>query len=157
MKYLLDTNTCIRYLNGRSPGLLHKLDDLAEENVFVCSVVKFELRYGALRSNNVGKSLATQQTFLDRFVSLPFDDAAHVYAAEIRANLARVGTPIGPNDVLIAAIALANGLTLVTHNVREFERVDGLAIEDWETPPIPRILVMMTHERAYRRNYTAIW
>ncbi len=132
MKYLLDTNTCIRYLNGRSPSVLQKLDTLPEQDVCVCSVVKFELRYGALRSVNVERTLAEQERFLKRFASLPFDDVAHTHAAQIRVVLERAGTPIGPNDVLIAAIARANGVTLVTHNTREFGRIAELNIEDWE-------------------------
>ena len=111
MKYLLDTNTCIRYLNGRSPSVFQRLNQIQESDVCLCSVVKFELRYGALRSEYVEKTLAQQATFLKRFVSLPFDDAAHLYAAQIRADLARAGTPIGPIDVLIAAIALTADLT----------------------------------------------
>jgi tRNA(fMet)-specific endonuclease VapC len=71
--------------------------------------------------------------FLNQFVSLPFDDiAAEIYGRE-RARLTLVGTPIGANDLLIACIALANGLTLVTHNTREFSRINGLRLEDWET------------------------
>lgn len=137
MKYLLDTNTCIRYLSGRSPAVFQRLDQTPEAEICICSVVKFELRYGALRSTYVEKTLAQQQIFLDRFVSLPFDDAAHIYAAQIRADLAQAGTPIGPNDLLIAAIALANNLILVTHNTREFARVTGLKIEDWEAGDEP--------------------
>ena len=132
MKYLLDTNTCIRYLNGRSPSVFKKLDSLPETDICVCSIVKLELRYGALRSNAIKKNLAQQGKFLDRFVSLPFDDKAQVHAAQIRADLAKAGTPIGPYDLLIAAIALANNLILVTHNTREFKRVADLQIEDWE-------------------------
>lgn len=132
MKYLLDTNTCIGYLNGRSPAVFQRLNEIPESDICVCSVVKLELRYGALRSEYIEKTLEKQRTFLDRFVSLPFDDAAHIYAAQVRVDLARVGTPIGPNDLLIAAIALANNLTLITHNTREFSRVNGLKIEDWE-------------------------
>jgi tRNA(fMet)-specific endonuclease VapC len=67
-----------------------------------------------------------------QFVSLPFDDHAGEEAGRVRAYLAGLGTPIGPNDLLIAAIALANGLTLVTHNTSEFSRVPGLNIEDWQ-------------------------
>ncbi len=132
MKYLLDTNTCIRYLTGRSQAVFERLNKTAEADICVSSVVKFELRYGALRSNSVEKTLAEQAMFLDRFVSLPFDDRAHFHAARIRADLARLGTPIGPYDLLIAAIAQANDLILVTHNVGEFSRVSGLQIEDWE-------------------------
>ena len=132
MKYLLDTNTCIRYLNGHSPAVFRRLDSLAETDICLCSVVKLELRYGALRSVAIEKTLAQQDRFVGRFVSLPFDDKAHIHAARIRADLARAGTPIGPYDLLIAAIALANDLVLVTHNTREFSRVTGLKIEDWE-------------------------
>lgn len=132
MKYLLDTNTCIRYLNGRSPQVLERLDALHESEITVCSVVKMELRYGALRSQRVELTLMKQADFLNRFVSLAFDDAAHIHAARIRAELADAGTPIGPNDLLIAAIALAHNLILVTHNTREFQRVNGLKLEDWE-------------------------
>lgn len=133
MKYLLDTNTCIRYLNGRSPVVFERLNALSPADVCVCSIVKAELRYGALRSDYVEKTLAEQEKFLGQFVSLPFDDAAHQHAAQIRADLARAGTPIGPYDLLIASIALANDLILVTHNTREFGRVAGLQIEDWES------------------------
>jgi tRNA(fMet)-specific endonuclease VapC len=68
-------------------------------------------------------------------MSIDFDDAAAGIYGQIRAHLASRGTPIGPNDVLIAAIAVANGITLVTHNTSEFSRVPGLLIEDWEVPP----------------------
>lgn len=132
MKYLLDTNTCIRYLNGSSPSVFQRLNELPETDIAVCSVVKFELCYGALRSEYVEKTLAKQAEFLNHYPSLPFDDAAQVTAAQIRADLARAGTPIGPYDLLIAAIALTHDLILVTHNTKEFERVKGLKIEDWE-------------------------
>ncbi len=132
MKYLLDTNSCIRYLNGRAPAILHRLSEVPETDICVCSVVKLELRYGALRSQHIEKSLAQQEKFLSRYKSLPFDDAAHLYAAQIRADLAKIGTPIGPYDLLIASIALANNLTVITHNTAEFGRVAGLQIEDWE-------------------------
>jgi tRNA(fMet)-specific endonuclease VapC len=113
-------------------GVFRRLSETSPTDICVCSVVKFELRYGALRSDYVEKTLAEQEKFLNRFVSLSFDDQAQWYAAQIRANLARAGTPIGPYDLLIAAITLANGLTLVTHNTGEFGRVVGLQIEDWE-------------------------
>jgi tRNA(fMet)-specific endonuclease VapC len=98
MKYLLDTNTCIRYLNGRSPSIFQRLDEIPETSICVCSVVKFEMRYGALRSQNVETTLARQEKFFSRYPSLPFDDLSQLYAAQIRADLARVGTPIGPYD-----------------------------------------------------------
>ena len=133
MRYLLDTNVCVVYLNGRSLVVRQRLRAADLEEVAVCSVVKAELLYGAMRTNNPERTLTAQQQFLNRFPSLPFDDSSAVIAARIRAQLAERGTPIGSNDLLIAAIALANDLTLVTHNIREFNRVEGLRIEDWET------------------------
>jgi tRNA(fMet)-specific endonuclease VapC len=130
--YLLDTNVCIRYMNGRAPGVLRRLQALQPVEVVVCSVVKAELFYGAQRSHDPARSLAVQQQFLQPYHSLPFDDAAAEVAGSLRAQLAQSGTPIGPYDLQIAAIALANDCTVVTHNVREFGRVPDLAIEDWE-------------------------
>ncbi|MBD2022469.1 type II toxin-antitoxin system VapC family toxin [Leptolyngbya sp. FACHB-36] len=132
MIYLLDTNTCIVYLNQRVSSVRQRLEALFPEEIAVCSVVKAELFYGALRSNNPERTLAKQRGFLDSFVSLPFDDAAAGVYAQIPVQLEAVGTPIGPNDLLIAAIALANHLILVTHNTREFSRVEALRLDDWE-------------------------
>lgn len=132
MTHLLDSNACIRYLNGRSPSIRNSLAAMESGSVGVCSIVKAELYAGAMRSNNPTQARAKQRAFLNQFVSLPFnDDAAEVYAV-IRAHLEAGGTPIGPYDMQIAAIALANNLTLVTHNTREGSRVPGLRLEDWE-------------------------
>ena len=135
MIYLLDTNVCIRYLNGRAPGVLQRLRALEPSDIAVCSVVKAELFYGAQRSQDPKRSLAVQRQFLQPYRSLPFDDAAAEFAGLLRAGLAAQGTPIGPHDIQIAAIALANTCTLVTHNLREFGRVPNLLLEDWEVQP----------------------
>ena len=132
MRYLLDTNVCVMYLNGRSASVRDRLLSKLSDDMTVCSVVKAELFYGAFRSKNPTRTLERQQAFLSRFVSLSFEDEAALLAGQIRAQLAGAGTPIGSYDLQIAAIALANNLILVTHNTREFERVDGLQIEDWE-------------------------
>jgi len=132
MLYLLDTNVCVVYLNGRSISVRDRLLSTPIEDMSVCSVVKAELFYGAMRSNNPIKTLKQQQEFLERFNSFPFDDDTAIIFGQIRASLTKAGTPIGAYDLQIAAIALANNLTLVTHNTREFKRVDGLRIEDWE-------------------------
>ncbi len=131
--YLLDTNTCIRYLNGRAPNIRARLRATHRDQVRVCSIVKAEMFAGALRSTDPVRSLARQTAFFARFISLPFDDAAAEAYGRIRADLLAAGTPIGPNDMLIAAIAVANGLTLVTHNTTEFSRISGLTLEDWES------------------------
>ncbi len=135
MTYLLDTNVCISYLNGRSKQIVQRLQSLPVNQVAVCSVVKAELFFGAMKSQTPAKSLAKQQDFLHLFQSFPFDDQAAEQYGRIRAELAAKGTPIGPNDFMIAAIALAYDVILVTHNTREFSRVPGLKLEDWESQP----------------------
>ncbi|TVP57049.1 MAG: type II toxin-antitoxin system VapC family toxin [Nodularia sp. (in: Bacteria)] len=132
MIYLLDTNVCIVYMNGRNDFLRHNFKNHSDVDIVVCSVVKSELFYGAKKSNNPSRSLTLQKAFLSRFVSLAFNDAAAEIFGTIRTQLNALGTPISPYDLQIAAIALANELILVTHNINEFSRVEGLRIEDWE-------------------------
>lgn len=132
MRYLLDTNTCIRYLNGVSEHVKRRVEMLSPEDIVVCSIVKAELFYGAQKSRYPEQNLARQRKFLDRFFSLSFDDQTAETYGRIRSQLERAGTPIGPNDLLIAATALTYDVTLVTHNTREFVRVSGLRYEDWE-------------------------
>ena len=132
MKYLLDTNACVTFLRDRDSLVGQKLKSVRYADVVLCAVVKAELYYGVQRSAFPARNLAQLNDFLMNFGSLPFDDRAAEEYGRLRAELARAGTPIGPNDLLIAAIALAHHLTLVTHNLSEFSRVAGLALEDWE-------------------------
>ena len=131
--YLLDSNVCIRLLNeSASSNMARKLAELTPDDIRLCSVVKSELYYGAYKSTRRERNLANLNRFFSQFISLPFDDNAAAIAGQIRAQLDVAGTPIGSNDLLIAAIALSNDLTLVTHNTREFGRINGLKYEDWE-------------------------
>ncbi|MEC4813315.1 MAG: type II toxin-antitoxin system VapC family toxin [Scytonema sp. PMC 1069.18] len=130
--YLLDTNACIVYLKNKNSSINRYFNNIESNKIAVCSVVKAELFYGSMRSNNPQKSLNIQLLFLNQFISLPFDDRCAEIYGTIRADLAKKGTPISSNDLQIASIALANDLILVTHNVREFSRIEGLKIEDWE-------------------------
>ena len=132
MKYLLDTNVCIVYLNGRNTYLRNKLYQSNPSDIAICSIEKAELFFGAMRSHNPQGNLLKQKRFLSQFKSLPFEDKAASVFGTIRAELAFKGTPIGPYDLMIAAIALAHNMILITHNVREFKRIDNLQIEDWE-------------------------
>lgn len=132
MLYLLDTNVCIRLLNGTSTAVRQRLEATRRSDTAVCSVVKAELFYGAMRSRNPNLTLTHYLEFLKPFISLPFDDEAAITYGQIRTDLAAKGTPIGPNDLQIAVIALTHNLTLITHNTAEFCRVDGLQLEDWE-------------------------
>jgi tRNA(fMet)-specific endonuclease VapC len=132
MKYLLDTNVCITYLKGKNLPLMQRLGKVSVADIAVCSIVKAELCFGSMKSVNAERNFALQQAFLAQFVSLPFDDLAATTCGVIRAQLEKRGTPIGAYDTQIAAIALVNNLKLVTHNIREFERIEGLQLEDWE-------------------------
>ena len=132
MTYLLDTNVCIRYLNGRSPAIKLRMQQLPRSAMCLCSVVRAELKYGAEKSQARDHTLAELDRFLGTFESLPFGDSAADYYGKIRASLDRNGTPIGPNDLLIASIAVANGVVLVTNNHGEFARVAELRWENWE-------------------------
>lgn len=132
MRYLLDTNPCVRYLNARSKRLCERIDSAGDGALAVCAVVKAELYFGAMKSRSPAQTLELQRRFLSRFPSLPFDDAAADAYGVLRAELERRGQPIGANDLLIAAIALANKLTLVSRNTAEFSRVASLQLEDRE-------------------------
>ncbi len=132
MTYLLDTNTCIRFPNGTSEPVRRRFETSRSREISVCSMVKAELFFGAYKSAQPERNLSRIDRFLGAFPSLPFDDNAAQEYGRIRSDLEKLGTPIGPNDLCIAAIALANELILVTHNTGEFERVDGLQLADWE-------------------------
>jgi len=132
VKYLLDTNVCIRVLNGSSADVVARLGGLDPSEVAMCTVVRAELVFGARKSTHVAENLRLVDALFEPFVCLPFDDRAADAYGSVRADLERVGRPIGPNDLLIAATALANSLILVTHNTSEFGRVPGLSVDDWE-------------------------
>lgn len=132
MTFLPDTNACIALLRGRNLRLAERWRTVRAADIVLCSVVTYELRYGAERSGNPAAEHAKLDVFLRPFVSLSFDDACARRCAEIRRELERTGEPIGPHDLQIAAVALHHGLTLVTHNTREFSRIHGLKLDDWE-------------------------
>jgi tRNA(fMet)-specific endonuclease VapC len=117
LKYLLDTNVCITYMRGKDALLLQRFALHSPADIAVCSVVVAELRYGAESSADPPKEHAKVDAFLAPYLSLPFDDGAARFFGEIRSALASVGKQIGPFDTMIAAIALAHDLTLVTHKV----------------------------------------
>lgn len=130
--YLLDTNVCIRILNNRSPILAARLRIQTPDELCLCSVTKAELVFGAYNSARPAENLRVLQVFFAPYVSLPFDDACADAYGRVRFDLQRQGTPIGGNDMLIAATAIANEAVLITANTREFARVTGLRLENWE-------------------------
>lgn len=128
---LLDTNVCIAFLNGVDRPVRDRFLGESPDDLRLCSVVKAELLYGARHSAKVADNLQKLERFFAPFESLPFDDAAAEWYGTIRAQLKRDARPIGGNDLLIAAIAGANDLTLVTRNDAEFRQVTGLRVEVW--------------------------
>jgi tRNA(fMet)-specific endonuclease VapC len=134
MIYLLDANVCIQHMRGRNLLVRQRLSAKPLQEIRLCSVVKSELFLGALRSANPTANRSKVDAFLGPYLSLPFDDAAADVHAQVRHHLETLGAIIGPYDLQIAAIALVHGCTLVTHNTKEFNRVPGLLLEDWEIP-----------------------
>ncbi|MBI3822512.1 MAG: type II toxin-antitoxin system VapC family toxin [Planctomycetes bacterium] len=134
MTYLLDTNVCVTYLRGKDVALMQKIQSHKVGDIALCSVVLGELWFGAAKSNQPQTHQAEIMAFVQPYSSLPFDDAAAIEFGNLYAHLKALGQPIGPFDLMIAATALANKLVLVTHNTKEFSRVPGLTLEDWQTP-----------------------
>ncbi|MBD2450692.1 type II toxin-antitoxin system VapC family toxin [Nostoc sp. FACHB-152] len=132
MSYLLDSNVCIRLINNSSAAVTNRLASQEPEDILISTITQLELYYGAYRSLQQERNLEILQRFFSQFTILALDAKGARIAGRIRAELAANGTPIGPYDLQIAAIAIANNLILVTHNVREFSRVNGLQLEDWE-------------------------
>jgi tRNA(fMet)-specific endonuclease VapC len=131
MKYLLDTNVCVDYLTGRFPHVQRRIQSLEPGDLCLSSIVVAELRYGADKSAKVRRNHKLLDVLTDEIPCRDFDiDAAAVYG-KVRASLEKRGKPIGPNDMLIASHALSLGLVLVTDNVAEFKRVEGLKLQNW--------------------------
>ncbi len=131
MRYMLDTNIIAYAKNRRPESVLRRLMACKPEDVCISSITLAELEFGTYNSSKPQQNRLALMTFLASIAIMPFDeDAAREYGW-IRADLTRKGTLIGANDLLIAAHAKALGLTLVTNNTREFERVEGLSIENW--------------------------
>ena len=135
MIFLPDTNAWIRFVNTGDSSVKDRFLSIDPEAIKVCSVVKAELYYGAVKSSRSAENIALLDGLFMNIESFPFDDSSARRYAQIRAVLDRQGTPIGPHDLMIAAIALVRDAVVVTHNTKEFSRVEGLRIEEWEKVP----------------------
>lgn len=131
MAFLLDTNVCIDYLTGRYPRVVARIQDSSPEELFLSVVVVAELRYGADHSARRRTNHSRIDALIEEVEALDFDLRAAATYGRVRSQLEAGGTPIGPNDMLIAAHALSRGLIVVTDNTVEFGRVKGLKVENW--------------------------
>ena len=130
LKFMLDTNIVIYTMNNR-PAEVREAFNLHYSKVCVSSVTLMELVYGAEKSQNPAKNLAAIEGFVARLEVLPYDSKAAYHSGQLRAELAMKGKPIGPYDQMIAGHARSQALTLVTNNVKEFNRVPGLQVVNW--------------------------
>lgn len=131
MRYLLDTNICIYLIKTHPPEMLEKFKKHRPQDVAISIITLFELEYGVEKSQQQHRAQKALEQFLLPLNILDLDRAAASEAAIIRAQLERNGTTIGPYDTLIAGQARSQALTLVTNNTREFERINGLTLENW--------------------------
>lgn len=130
LRYMLDTNIVIYVMKNR-PEQVRQRFAQHQGQLCISSVTLMELVYGAEKSAHPERSLRDIEGFAARLEILPYDTHAAYHTGRIRAELAQRGTPIGPYDQMIAAHARSQGLTLVSNNLREFERVSGLLLENW--------------------------
>lgn len=130
LKYLLDTNIVI-YVIKRRPLAVREMFNRHHGRMAISAITLAELVHGAEKSSDVARNTAVVEDFASRLAVLPYDDKAAWHYGNIRAVLEKQGQPIGVNDLHIAAQARSSGLTLVTNNLREFERVPGLLLENW--------------------------
>jgi tRNA(fMet)-specific endonuclease VapC len=134
-RYMLDTDICSYIMKRSSPAVLKRLRAIPVVDVCISVITKAELLYGVEVSPRRAQDATALQAFLTHVEVLGFPDDAATDYAQIRAGLKARGQMIGANDLFIAAHARALGLTLVTNNTTEFERISGLAIENWTRPP----------------------
>lgn len=132
MTYMLDTNICIYAMKNKPESVLQRFKEHMQSGLCISAITLAELEHGVEKSANPEKNAMALLQFLSIMSVLPFDDLAAVEYGKICADLQKKGTPIGTMDMLIAAHAKVEGMTLVTNNVREFERVPELRIENWE-------------------------
>ncbi len=130
MKYMLDTDICVTLIRQKSQRLLDKIDSFKLGDLGLSVIVVAELQYGLYKGQHQEEALQALTKFLSSFQIVDFNDEAAITYGHIRADLEKIGQRIGPYDLLIAAHAKTLGAILVTGNVREFNRVDGLIVEN---------------------------
>ena len=131
MKYYLDTNIIIYALKGQFPDLPEHFRRIAPQSIVIPTVVMAEIEFGAQKSHDYQTTIRLYRQFTDAFIKIPFSEKASSVYGLIRNELQSSGNLIGPNDLMIAATVMSEDGILVTHNIKEFTRVNGLRMEDW--------------------------
>lgn len=130
LRYMLDTDICIYVIKNRPAGLRDRFDQQADE-ICISTITLGELHFGAEKSARQHQNRIVVEEFAARLAVLPFSASAAIHYGKLRADLERVGRPAGVHDMLIGAHARSEGLTVVTNNRREFDRMPGLSVENW--------------------------
>ncbi len=133
MMFLIDTNICIYIMNDHPPQVIQKFREIGVGNICISSITVSELQYGACKSKHIKKNMKRLDEFLSPFEIISYDESASRYYGKIRSHLEKQGNVIGPLDMLIAAHALSENLTVITNNEKEFKRVNALKVENWVT------------------------
>jgi len=131
IRYLLDTDICIYLIKKHPPEVLARFQQTQLKQLHISTITVFELYFGIEKNNSQQRNLVALENFITPLTLVDFSVESAKKAAKIRSILQKQGTPIGAYDLQIAAIAVAENMTLLTHNVREFERVKGLKLENW--------------------------
>ena len=131
--FLIDTNICIYIMNDHPPEVIQKFREIGVGNICISSITVSELQYGACKSNQIKKNIKRLEEFLSPFEILAYDETTSNYYGKIRFHIEKQGNEIGPLDMLIAAHALSENLTLITNNEKEFKRIKLLKVENWVT------------------------
>ncbi|MGV3598656.1 MAG: type II toxin-antitoxin system VapC family toxin [Bacteroidota bacterium] len=128
MQYLLDTNICIFFLRGQH-NLYDTINKIGAENCFISEITVAELKFGAEKSTNPKNKIVTEE-FISNFSIIPIFDSLDIYAKE-KVRLQKAGIPVDDFDLLIGSTAVSKNLIMVTNNVKDFARIEGILIEDW--------------------------
>ncbi len=131
MMYLIDTNICIYIMNNHPPEVIQKCREIGIGNIRISTITVSELQYGAFKSKQIKKNIKRLEEFLGPFEIISYDENASIRYGEIRSFLEKQGNVIGPLDMLIAAHALSENLTLITNNEKELKRIKSLKVENW--------------------------
>ena len=130
MQYLLDTDTCIYWLNGKK-SVRDKLLEIGFQEVSICVITVSELYFGAYNSSKIKQNLTTAEIFIQNIGVLPLSNQTLKQFGQLKAQLRKAGTPVADFDLLIASVAITENLTLVTNNTRHYQRIPKLILDNW--------------------------